>query len=186
MKNAARILLIAIFTLMLPLVAVADKEMDHGMMKDAGHHGKMEGMDHDGMKGMDHDGMKGMKMGAGMLMLGTESEDGVEAMAHAKVYDEAARASMEKMGMSATHHFMIMFKDEKTGAPVTGGLVAVKIKPKNGEAGKAIKLMPMKMGMGEGFGGDINLPAPGEYEIKVGSKLADGKKRQFKFEIRVE
>jgi len=180
MKIAAKMILVTLVMLTLPLTAMADKGMQHGMDHKEGMKG-MKGMKHDGQMGHD-----GMKMGKGMLMLGTDSEDGIKAMAHAKVYDEAARASMAKMGMNATHHFMIMFTDEKTGQLVTEGKVAVKVKPKNGEAGKPVMLMAMKMDMGAGFGGDINLPEKGEYEIKVGTKLADGKKRQFKFEITVD
>ena len=37
------------------------------------------------------------------------------------------------------------------------------------------------MGMGNHFGADIVLPAKGEYQFQVGSKLADGSKRQFTF-----
>ena len=43
--------------------------------------------------------------------------------------------------------------------------------------------MAMKMDMGEGFGSDITLPEKGKYEIIVGSKLEDGKKRQFQFQF---
>ncbi|GAB4164357.1 MAG: hypothetical protein Tsb0017_02510 [Geothermobacteraceae bacterium] len=155
-------------------------DMDHKMGDD---HGKME-MQHDGHDHSGHD-HGGMQMMGGMLMLGNDSEDGVKAMAHAKVYDEAARASMAKMGMNATHHFMVMFTDEATGKPVTEGKVAIKVKTGDGDWSKPVMLMPMKMDMGEGFGGDIALE-PGEYEIKVGTKLADGKKRQFEFEFKAE
>ncbi|ORJ60503.1 hypothetical protein [Geothermobacter hydrogeniphilus] len=186
MKTVGKLVLIAVFMLTLPLAAMADgnhgkkMDMDHGSMKG------MKGMDHDKMKGMDHGDMKGMKMDGDMIMLGNDSDEGIKAMAHAKVYDQAGRDALAKMGMNSTHHLMLMFTDEKTGKPVTEGKVAVKVKREGGEESKPVMLMAMKMGMGAGFGGDISLPEKGEYEIKVGTRLADGKKRQFKFEIEVK
>jgi len=189
MKTVGKLVLIAVFMLTLPLAAMADgnhgkkMDMDHGGMK--GMKG-MKGMDHDKMKGMDHGDMKGMKMDGDMIMLGNDSDKGIKAMAHAKVYDQAGRDALAKMGMNSTHHLMLMFTDEKTGKPVTEGKVAVKVKREGGEESKPVMLLAMKMGMGAGFGGDISLPEKGEYEIKVGTRLADGKKRQFKFEIEVK
>jgi len=178
---------ILIFAAAFPLMAAAssgeheghEHKMEHKM--DMDHDGHHEGMEHGDHGHMDHGKMMG-----DMVMLGNDDEDGVKAMAHLKVYDDAAKASMAKMGMTSTHHFMIVFADDKSGTPVTEGMAAVKVKAKDGEAGKAVKLMPMKMDMGTGFGADITLPGPGEYEIKVGTKLADGKKRQFKFEYKAE
>jgi len=113
-----------------------------------------------------------------MMMLGEETEDGVSAMGHYKVYDSKAMESMAKMGMSATHHFMISFKDQH-GQPITEGTVAVKVKSGDQE-GKPV----MMMQMGEGFGADITVPKGEEVKLKVGTKLADGKKRQYEFELK--
>jgi len=114
-----------------------------------------------------------------MMMLGEASEDGVSAMGHVKAYDSKAMESMAKMGMSATHHFMVFFKDQQTGKAVTEGTVAVKVESDDHE-GKPVKLMQM----GEGFGADIAVPQGHEAKLKIGTKLADGKKRQFEFELK--
>jgi hypothetical protein len=156
-------LLAALFLLSLPLAA-----------------GAMEGMKHDKMEKMEHGSMKGMehgKMMEGMIMLGEETEEGVKAMAHLNDVKEA----MAKMGMKETHHFMVAFVDA-AGKPVTEGTVAVKIKNPAGKEGKAIKLM----GMEGHFGADIVLPEKGEYHFKVGTKLADGQKREYHFHHTVE
>ena len=133
-------------------------------------------MDHGKMQGMDHGSMPAMN---GMMMLGNQTENGVTAMAHIKDIHEG----MAKMGMDQTHHFMVMFTDTATGKPIAEGTVAVKIKDPSGKVGKPIQLMGMNMGMGAGFGSDITLPAKGTYEFTVGTKLQDGKKRQFHFEF---
>lgn len=178
MKIFGKLVLIAVFLLTLPLAVSA---MDHSKMDmDHKDHGSMNHGDH-GKMDMDHS-----KMSGGMLMLGNDSEEGVTAMAHVKVYDEAARASMAKMGMTSTHHLMVVFTDEKSGDPIVSGTVAVKVKSGDGEVGDAIMLMPMKMDMGSGFGADVTLPAGDEYEFKLGTKLADGKKRKFEFEYKVK
>lgn len=199
MKKVLATTMMLIFTAVFPLLAVASSgehkmAMDHSKM-DMDHgdheHGKMdmdhgkdhEGHDHGDMHDMDHGQMQ---MAGGMVMLGNDDEEGVKAMAHVKVYDESSKASMAKMGMTSTHHFMVVFADDKSGQAITEGMAAVKVKAKDGEAGKAVKLMPMKMTMGTGFGADVTLPGPGEYEFKLGTKLADGKKRQFKFEFKAE
>jgi len=135
-------------------------------------HGKMD-MDH-GKMDMDHGGMTH----EGMMMLGEETEDGVKSMGHIKVYDSKARESMAQMGMSATHHFMVYFTDEN-GKPLTEGMVAVKVEADD-QKGKPVKLMPM----GDGFGGDISIPEGQEVKLKVGTKLADGKKRQYEFKLK--
>jgi hypothetical protein len=157
-------LLAALFLLSLPLAAGAMEGMKHD---------KMEKMEHGSMEGMKHEGMK-ME---GMIMLGEETEEGVKAMAHLNDVKEA----MAKMGMKETHHFMVAFVDA-AGKPVTEGTVAVKIKNPAGKEGNAIKLM----GMEGHFGADIVLPEKGEYHFKVGTKLADGKKREYHFHYTVE
>jgi hypothetical protein len=90
---------------------------------------------------------------------------------------------MAQMGKKENYHFMVMFSDAKTGAALEQGAVAVKITdPKTGQAGEAIPLM----GMGNHFGADVALPAQGEYHFQVGSKLADGSKRQFHFSYTIK
>jgi hypothetical protein len=42
------------------------------------------------------------------------------------------------------------------------------------------------MGMGNHFGADVALSEKGEYQFQVGSKLADGKTRQFHFSYTVK
>jgi hypothetical protein len=161
MKNRWTLLLTVLLTMGFPLVAFsASHEHDHGVMN----HDKMEGMDHDSMK-----------MQGDMIMLGDDTEEGVKAMAHLKDVKEA----MAKMGMKETHHFMVMFMDAETGKAIESGTVAVKIKGPSGSEGEAIKLM----GMQGHFGADIALSEMGEYTFKLGTKLADGKKRQFEFEF---
>ena len=161
--------LLAVLLISLPLSALAAEQ-------------KMEGMDNGQMQGMDHGKMEGMghgKMMNGMMMLENQTEDGVTAMAHIKDIHEG----MAKMGMDQTHHFMVMFTNDATGKPIATGSVAVKIKDPAGKEGKALPLMAMNMGMGAGFGSDITLPAKGKYELIVGTKLEDGKKRVFHFEF---
>lgn len=112
------------------------------------------------------------------IMLGEASADGVTGMAHLN----DARDMMAKMGKKDNFHFMIMFSDVKTGAPINQGTVAVKIiDSKTGKAGEAIPLMGMGTGANSHFGADVFLPAKGDYQFQVGSKLADGKKRQFTY-----
>jgi len=161
MKKRWTLFFTVLLTVGIPFAAVAaSHEDDHGSMN----HEKMEGMDHGGMA------MKG-----DMIMLGDDTEEGVKAMAHLKDVKEA----MAKMGMKETHHFMVMFMDAETGKAIESGTVAVKVKGPSGGEGEAIKLM----GMQGHFGADIALGEKGEYTFKLGTKLADGKKRQFEFEF---
>ncbi len=134
-------------------------------------HGNMKGMDHGSMKGMDHDKMMSQE---GMMMLGDDTEEDVKGRAHLNDVGEA----MKKMGMSETHHFMILFEDIKTGKAITEGQAAVKITGPDGKTSKPIMLM----GMEGHFGSDITLTQKGEYKFEVGTKLPDGQKRQFEFE----
>ncbi len=140
---------------------------DSGMEKSTMDHGSM---DHGSMK---HDGMDAS---GDMAMLGTQTDEGVEAMAHIK----DVKAAMAKMNMTITHHFMIMVKDQH-GKNVDQGMVAVKIKGPDGTVSAPIKLM----GMGGHFGADVTLEQSGMYTFTVGSKLADGVKRNFEFTYHV-
>ena len=158
MKNMRTIVITLVLLAALPLVVQA---MSHG-------DGTSSDMDHGKM---DHGSMS---MQCDMIMLGNSVEDGVKAMAHLK----DVKAAMAKMGMDTTHHLMVMFEDEASGAPIESGAAAVKIKGPDGKEGDAVKLM----GMQGHFGVDVALSEPGEYHFTVGTKLADGKKRQFEFE----
>jgi len=138
-------------------------------------------MDHSQMDGsMEHGSMGhgGMNMAGEMAPLGQVVTDGVAAKGMIKDIREA----MAKMGMEATNHFMVFFTDEKTGEPISGGLVALKITAPDGVVGEPIKLMMM----GTGAGSDITLKTPGEYKLEVGTKLNDGTKRTFVFHYTVK
>jgi len=124
-----------------------------------------------------HDAMQ--MMNPKSIMLGEQTIEGVKAMAHLNEIG----AMMAPMGKKENYHFMVMFNDAKTGAAIGQGTVAVKIvDPKTGQAGEAIALM----GMDNHFGADIALPEKGEYRFQVGTKLADGSKRQFQFSYTVK
>ncbi len=146
--------------------------MQHGDMKTEMpmQHGDM---DHGGM-GM-HDSMSAA---GGMMMLGEQSMHGVEAMAHMK----DVRAAMSKMGMKTTHHFMVMFSDEKSGDSIDKGTVAVKITDPDGKVSGPVELM----GMQGHFGADVVLDKPGEYTFQVGCKLSDGQARQYEFKTSIK
>ena len=131
-----------------------------------------EGHDHSGHD--DHKGHDGMAAMGNMLDLGTKTEKGVKAMAHMK----DVSAAMAKMGMKTTHHFMVMFNDEKSGKAIDSGKVAVKITGPDGTVNGPMELM----GMQGHFGADVILDKKGEYKFQVGSKLADGTTRQFEFQ----
>lgn len=108
------------------------------------------------------------------IMLGEQTVDGIKAMAHLN----DVGAVMAKMGKAENYHFMVMFSDAASGAAMDQGTVAVIVTGPTGRAGAAVPLM----GMGGHFGADVALTAKGEYQFTVGSKLADGNKRQFTFQ----
>lgn len=164
MKRKMIVLLAALFAFSAPLAASA--AMDHG------DHGKKKKMDHGKMAAMDHGEHGGMDMKGDMVMLGDQTVDGVKAMAHLNDVKEA----MAKVGMKETHHFMVAFVDD-SGEPITEGSVAVKIKDPAGNESAPVRLM----GMDGHFGADIVLQ-PGKHEFMVGTKLPDGKTRQYHFE----
>jgi hypothetical protein len=168
MEKRMIVMLAALFVVSLPLGATAMEHMD---MDHSGHAVmKQKDMDH-----MSHDKMKhdGMSMAGSMIMLGEQEVDGVKAMVHLKDVKKA----MGKMGMSQTHHFMVMFVDTSTGEPITQGVAAVKMVDAAAKESGAVALI----GMQGHFGVDIALSTPGEYVFKLGTKLADGKKRQYEF-----
>lgn len=102
-------------------------------------------------------------------------QDGVMAMA--TLHD--VREAMAKHGMKETHHMMVMFTDMKDNKPLIEGTVAVKVIDPAGAKGEPLKMILM----GDGFGTDVALAAPGKYGFEVGTKLADGKRRVFTFTL---
>lgn len=172
MKRFTITTLVLFLVISMPMIAVA---MDHGshdkeMSKDMAH--EMEGMDKSKGKAhnmeMDHD----MEAKDGdFVEIGKDTQKGVIVTVKVKTYDEKTLASMAKMGMNSTHHVMVFFTDEKSGAAIASGKAALKIK---GEDAKPAMLMLM----GTGFGGDITV-AEGMATFEIGTKLEDGKKRKF-------
>ncbi|NOY12613.1 MAG: hypothetical protein GXP51_02660 [Deltaproteobacteria bacterium] len=127
------------------------------------------------MKMMDGDMSKmsrgsSMPMGSNMVMLQGSKVDGITASAH--LMD--VKAKMAENGMSTTHHLMVGFTTD-AGEKVSKGQVAVKIEAPDGKVSSAKKMM----GMGGQFGVDLTLDQKGSYHFKIGTKLADGKKRVF-------
>lgn len=161
MKKLTLILITLLALTVAPALAMNHNHDDH-----SGHnHGETKASGHPGHDGHGSDG--------NLLELGDVTVKGVEA--HAEMKD--VRASMAKMGMKTTHHFMIMFNDEKTGKAIESGKVAVKITSPEGTVTGPMELM----GMQGHFGADVILDKPGEYKFQVGSKLADGTVRQYEF-----
>jgi len=153
-----------IFTLSatLSVMAMSHEKMDHSSMEN---HGTMENH-----ASMNHDSME---MAGDTAMLGNDIQENVKAMAHLK----DVQAAMAKMGMKETHHFMVMFVDSATGEPIEHGSAALKIVSPSGMESGPVKLI----GMQGHFGADITLNEKGNYTFTVGTKLADGEKRQFQF-----
>jgi hypothetical protein len=154
MKRFTITMMALVFAMGMPMIATA--AMDHGS-----HDKEMAG-------DMKHD-MSAME--GGFVEIGKDAQKGVVATVKVKTYDEKTLASMKKMGMDATHHVMVFFTDEKSGDEIAGGKVALKVK---GVEAKPVMLMLM----GTGFGGDVTLK-DGMYTFEIGTKLEDGKKRQF-------
>ena len=175
MKRFTIAIMVMLFAMGVPAVVMA---MDHGDMKhdDKGmQKGHEMGMDHS--KEMSHDMHKGHDMGGGddFVEVGKDTQDGVVATVKVKTYDAETMATMAKMGMDATHHVMVFFVDEKSGKPVAGGKAAIKVKGAEDTSAKPA----MMMLMGDGFGGDVTVKGKGMYTFEIGTKLEDGKKRQF-------
>lgn len=123
-------------------------------------------------------GHMGMTMTDDMEMLGTETLDGVKAMAHISDISEAMAAA----GMKQTHHLMIAFEDATTSSAIDSGRVAVRVVTPSGKTLPAVSLP----GMEGAFGGDVELSEKGKYSLQVGTQLADGKARQFEFQYEVK
>lgn len=132
-------------------------------------------MSHGDGQAMDH---SGMEMGGDDVMLGQDMQEGVKGIAHLRDIREA----MAKVNMEKTHHFMVMFEDAVGGSHLDAGVVALKVVAPDGRKSDAAKLMSMD----GSFGADVTLSQKGKYVFELGTKLADGKKRQFSFQYIVE
>ena len=159
MKKLKIITILWVALLSIPFVVIA--AMDGHEHSSQGHVKDMQNK-HDGMS---QDGL--------MFIVGSMTSKGVKGMAHLKDVSE----TMAKMGMKTTHHFMIAFIDVETGEQVESGTVALKITNPDAKVGEAIELI----GMQGHFGVDIVLDMEGEYHFRLGTKLADGKKRKYHF-----
>lgn len=159
------IIFTVVLAILIPTGAMSMKEMDHGSMSSGE-------MDHSKMKGHDS-GMSGMDMGGSMIMLKNQEMDGVMGSAHLMDVKE----KMAEHGMTVTHHMMVGFMNNE-GKGIDNGQVAVKVQSPEGNVAKPVKMM----GMAGQFGADITLDQKGKYLFIVGTKLADGKKRTFKFD----
>jgi len=136
-------------------------------------------MDHGSMSGMDQGSMShgGMQMDGSMAMLPMQTVDGISATVHLK----DVKATMAKMGMKHSHHFMVSFEDDN-GETLTPQVVAVKITGPDGKEAAPVELMAM-----EGHAGaDVVLATPGAYKFKVAAKFATGKKVQYEFAYTVK
>lgn len=149
-----------ILTLCLTLVTTAALAMHH---EQGGHnHSQHQAATHQGHG--EH---------SAMLDLGSKAEKGVKATAHLK----DVRAAMAKAGMKETHHFMVMFSDDKSDKALETGKVAVKIIAPDGAVTGPVELI----GMDGHFGADVFLDQQGDYRFEIGSRLADGTTRQYEF-----
>ena len=181
MKRINILILAMVFAMGMPIVSMAMSHGDHGdhgkaKAEEKMHHGDMEHADHGEHKahGMDkgHGEHSGHDMsGDDFVEIGKDNTKGVVATVKVKKYDDETRATMAKMGMTATHHVMVFFADENSGEAVSGGKAAIKVK---GLEGKPAMLMQM----GEGYGVDVTLEGMMN-TFEIGTKLGDGEKRQF-------
>lgn len=120
----------------------------------------------------------GMAMTEGMQMVGTQTQNGVKAMAH--ITD--IRKAMAEAGMKQTHHFMVAFEQSADGTAIESGRVAVRIVSPSGQTGSAVALQEM-----DGhFGADVELSESGNYRFEVGSRVGDDQARQYEFQYEVK
>lgn len=163
--------------LSIPFVVAAMDGHEHGSQghekaAEAKKHGEMNHSGHGGSSDS-HSQHDGMSSDGSMMIVGSMTSKGVKGLAHLKDVSE----TMAKMGMKTTHHFMIAFVDEVTGEQVESGVVALKVTDPDAKVGETIELI----GMDGHFGADIALDMEGEYHFRLGTKLADGKKRKYHF-----
>jgi len=169
MKKQIFVLLIAAM-LAGPVPGFAMKGMDHSDQS------KQMTMEQGGTKVMDH-GQKMAHDGMAMIMLQDEEVDGVMASGHLMDVKE----KMAEHGMVMTHHLMIGFMNTE-GEGIEKGQVAVKVESPDGKISPALKMM----GMDGQFGSDVTLDQQGMYHFKIGTKLADGKKRMYHMHYEVK
>jgi hypothetical protein len=112
----------------------------------------------------------------GQIPLGDDTQYGVKATGRLVQVSPATQT-----GAQATWDFMVIFRDATNGATLTEGLVALKITDPSGATGAPLKLNPETVGAEKGFGTGVTFTTPGTYQFEVGSRLADGHKRQFNF-----
>ena len=168
MKNLTIAFLTMFLVLSLPVLALSASHGDQDMHK--GHK-----MNMDNAKEKAHDMHKGHDMsGDDFVEAGKDTQDGVVATVKIKTYDEETVNKMKAMGMAATHHVMVFFADEKSGDAIVAGKAALKVKGSGDDSAKPAMLMLM----GNGFGTDVNLEGM-MITFEIGTKLEDGKKRQF-------
>lgn len=115
--------------------------------------------------------LPGMSAEGTKYMLGVHEVDGVNAVA----YLNDVKNKMVKYGLKQTHHIMVAFTDNFSGESIESGSVAVKVEDPEGQISSTIKLL----GMEGSFGADITIDKKGMYQFKIGTELADGKKRIF-------
>jgi hypothetical protein len=173
MKRLIIAVMAVVFAIGMPSFVIAMSHAEQGSDDKAMQKGHDMGMDHG--KEMSHDMHKDHAMGGDddFVEVGKDTQDGVVATVKVKTYDEETMATMSKMGMEATHHVMVFFTDEKSGEAVESGKAALKVKG-SGESAKPV----MMMLMGTGFGADVKLEGM-MITFEIGTKLEDGKKRQF-------
>ena len=168
MKNLTIAFLTMFLVLSLPMLALSASHGDQDMHK--GHK-----MNMDNAKEKAHDMHKGHDMsGDDFVEAGKDTQDGVIARVKIKTYDEETVNKMKAMGIAATHHVMVFFADEKSGDAIAAGKAALKVKGSGDDSAKPAMLMLM----GNGFGTDVNLEGM-MITFEIGTKLEDGKKRQF-------
>lgn len=169
MKRTLTPLIAALIIAAAPLSALA--QGGHGSHDHSGHGSKAGKSAHGSHASAAHES-HGHAHGQAQEV-GIQVEDGVRAVAHL----DDVREAMSRAGMKETHHFMVYFEEEKTGKPIGAGTVALKVKGPGGMETGPIRMI----GMEDGFGTDIALRESGHYEFSVGTRLADGKTRQFEF-----
>ena len=164
-----------VFSLMVACTAYGSQHHDaHGTEKSKDH----EAMGHGAAAPAGHGAMAGHAAMTGTVMLGEATEAGVTAMAH--IADVGA--AMAAAGRKENHHLMVMFRDA-AGKPLAQGTVALRLTaPGSAEPTAPMALAPMA---GQ-FGADLALTGKGLYRFEIGTKLADGVKRQFAFSYEVK
>ena len=174
MKRLIIAVMAVVFAMGMPSFVIAMSHAEHGSDDKAMQKGHDMGMDHG--KEMSHDMHKDHAKGGedDFVEVGKDTQDGVVATVKIKTYDEETVNKMKAMGMAATHHVMVFFADEKSGDAIAAGKAALKVKGSGDDSAKPAMLMLMD----NGFGTDVNLEGM-MITFEIGTKLEDGKKRQF-------